>query len=81
MSGMTHFSSIEFVNAYVLLNRNERADTAAARDRLSYVIDHSNPTPGKKPHPFHSLTLTSVSGYVSREQGEHLFNHLNRYYT
>ncbi|CAF2403454.1 unnamed protein product [Rotaria sp. Silwood2] len=56
----------EFVNAYLLLSRNEHPNTAAtACDRLNYILDHNNPTPG----------------YISREQGEQVFNHLNRYFT
>jgi len=55
----------EFVNAYLLLSRNKPNTAITARDRLSYVLDHNNPTPG----------------YISREQGEQVFNRLNRYYT
>jgi len=55
----------EFVNAYLLLNRNPTNTSSTAHDRLSYVLDHNNPTPG----------------YVSRDQGEQVFNRLNRYYT
>jgi len=44
-----------------LINQNS---ATTPRDRLAYVLDHNNPTPG----------------YVSREQGEQVFNRLNRYY-
>jgi len=56
----------EFVNAYLLINQNQVATTATVtpRDRLTYVLDHNNPTPG----------------YVTREQGEQVFNRLNRFY-
>ncbi|CAF0984233.1 unnamed protein product [Rotaria sp. Silwood1] len=55
----------EFVNVYLLLSRNGQSNTAVtARDRLNYILDHNNPTPG----------------YISREQGEQVFNQLNRYY-
>jgi len=52
----------EFVNAYLLIHQNNSA--ATQRDRLNYVLDHTNPTPG----------------YVTRDQGEQVFNRLNRYY-
>jgi len=54
----------EFVNAYLLLNQNKSGSATASRDQLSYVLDHNNPTPG----------------YVTREQGEQVFNRLNRFY-
>jgi len=55
----------EFVNAYVLLNENKTSSMSVApRDRFNYVLDHNNPTPG----------------YVSREQGEQVFNRLHRFY-
>jgi len=59
----------EFVNAYLLINQNQGTSTATTttvtpRDRLTYVLDHNNPTPG----------------YVTREQGEQVFNRLNRFY-
>jgi len=61
----------EFVNAYLLINQNQAGSTGAAtttaitpRDRLTYVLDHNNPTPG----------------YVTRDQGEQVFNRLNRFY-
>jgi len=55
----------EFVNAYLLVNQTQGSKTTVTpRDRLTYVLDHNNPTPG----------------YVTREQGEQLFNRLNRYY-
>ncbi|CAF0793249.1 unnamed protein product [Adineta ricciae] len=55
----------EFVNAYLLLSRNESNNAVTTRDRFSYILDHNNPTPG----------------YITREQGEDVLNHLNRYYT
>jgi len=55
----------EFVNAYLLLSRNQPNTAITARDRLNYVLDHNNATPG----------------YVSREQAEQVFNRLNQYYT
>jgi len=54
----------EFVNAYLLISRNQPDKAITARDRLNYVLDHNNPTPG----------------FISREQGEQVFNNLNRYY-
>lgn len=36
----------EFVNAYLLLDRDSSKSSITARDRLSYVLDHNNPTPG-----------------------------------
>jgi len=58
----------EFVNAYVLLHQGSRAGststTVTPRDRFNYILDHNNPTPG----------------YVSREQGEQVFNRLNKFY-
>jgi hypothetical protein len=55
----------EFVNAYLLINQNEKCSSVTPRDRLTYVLDHNNPTPG----------------YVTRDHGEQLFNRLNRFYT
>jgi len=55
----------EFVNAYVLLNENRTTSMSVApRDRFNYVLDHNNPTPG----------------YVTRDQGEQVFNRLHRFY-
>jgi len=54
----------EFVNAYLLLNQQQGTSTVAPRERLTYVLDNNNPTPG----------------YVTREQGEQVFNRLNRFY-
>jgi hypothetical protein len=58
----------EFVNAYLLINQSSATGTTTTtvtpRDRLTYVLDHNNPTPG----------------YVTREQGEQVFNRLNRFY-
>jgi len=54
----------EFVNAYLLINQTDSVKTIAPRERLTYVLDHNNPTPG----------------YVTREQGEQVFNRLNRFY-
>ncbi|UJR09842.1 hypothetical protein I4U23_014067 [Adineta vaga] len=56
-----------FVNAYLLLDNSPGiASTGVSnRDRLNYILDHNNPTPGK----------------VSREHGEDLFNHMNVCYT
>ncbi|CAF0814276.1 unnamed protein product [Rotaria sordida] len=63
--GSGKLSFEEFVNAYLLLSRNPQGKTAVtARDRLNYVLDQNNPTPG----------------YISRDQGEQVFNRLNRYY-
>ena len=42
-----HLFWIEFVNAYVLLSRNQPNKAISARDRLGYVLDHNNPTPGR----------------------------------
>jgi len=56
----------EFVNAYLLINQNQGSTVSKVtpRDRLTYVLDHNNPTPG----------------YVTREQGEQVLNRLNRFY-
>jgi len=54
----------EFVNAYLLLSRNKPNTAITARDRLNYVLDHNNPTPG----------------YISRDQAEQVINRLNGYY-
>jgi len=56
----------EFVNAYLLINQNQTKTSTSLvpRDRLNYVLDHNNPTPG----------------YVTRDQGEQVFNRLNRFY-
>lgn len=57
----------EFVNAYVLLSQTPTGTLSTAvmpRDRLNYVLDHNNPTPG----------------YVTRDHGEQVLNRLNRYY-
>lgn len=55
----------EFVNAYLLLDRHSTKSTATARDRLTYILDHNSPTPG----------------FITQEQGQEIFNNLNRYYT
>jgi hypothetical protein len=54
----------EFVNAYLLVNQNQTSTAITPRDRLAYVLDHNNSTPG----------------YVTREHGEQVLNSLNRYY-
>jgi len=54
----------EFVNAYLLINHNKANTAIQSRDRLNYLMDHNNPTPG----------------YVTREHGEQVFNRLNRFY-
>jgi len=54
----------EFVNAYLLINQNPANTAITPRDRLNYLMDHNNPTPG----------------YVTREHGEQVFNRLNRFY-
>jgi len=54
----------EFVNAYLLMNQHPTNTTVTPRDRLNYVLDHNNPTPG----------------YVTRDQGEQVLNRLNRFY-
>jgi len=55
----------EFCNAYLLINQTDSSKVKAThRDRLNYVMDHNNPTPG----------------YVTRDQGEQVFNRLNRFY-
>jgi len=56
----------EFVNAYLLLSQNPsgKGPLSTPHDRLTYVMDHNNPTPG----------------YVSREQGEQVFNRLHKFY-
>jgi len=54
----------EFVNAYLLINQNQGNKSVTSRDRLNYILDHNNPTPG----------------HITREQGEQVFNRLNRLY-
>jgi len=54
----------EFVNAYTLIGQSSTSSKVLPRDRFNYVLDHNNPTPG----------------YISRDQGEQVFNRLNRYY-
>jgi len=54
----------EFVNAYLLINQAPPNTAITPRDRLNYVMDHTNPTPG----------------YVTREHGEQVFNRLHKYY-
>jgi len=56
----------EFVNAYLLCSQYHMKlpSTTSPRDRFNYVLDHNNPTPG----------------YISREQGEQVFDRLHRYY-
>jgi len=56
----------EFVNAYLLLSQNPtgKAPVVTPHERLTYILDHNNPTPG----------------YVSREQGEQVFNRLHKFY-
>ncbi|CAF0858458.1 unnamed protein product [Adineta steineri] len=64
--GTGKLSFEQFVNAYLLLDRRDEPNTAiTARDRFSYVLDHHNPTPG----------------FITREHGEQVLDHLNRYYT
>jgi len=67
--GTGKLSFEEFVNAYLITSQNQGATATSTavtpRDRLTYVLDHNNPTPG----------------YVTRDQGEQLFNRLNRFYT
>ena len=38
---------LEFVNAYLLINEQSTTAKVTPRDRLTYVLDHNNPTPGK----------------------------------
>lgn len=45
---------IEFVNAYLLLSRSSTNTAVTARDRLNYVLDHSNSTPGREKKFVHS---------------------------
>jgi len=54
----------EFVNAYLLINQNEKSSKVLPRDRLNYIMDHNNPTPG----------------YVTRDHGEQVFNRLHKFY-
>jgi hypothetical protein len=51
----------EFVNAYLLINQNQAASKVSHRDRLNYVLDHNNPTPGKK--KFHHFPYFSIHGF------------------
>jgi hypothetical protein len=64
MDGSGKLTFEEFVNAYLLLNQNKSVGANVHRDRLNYVMDHNNPTPG----------------YITRDQGEQVFNRLNRFY-
>jgi len=64
MDGSGKLSFEEFVNAYLMLNHNQTNTGITPRDRLNYVLDHNNPTPG----------------YVTRDHGEQVFNRLNRFY-
>ncbi len=43
-----NFYLIEFVNAYLLLNRTGANTTTANRDRLNYILDQNSSTPGKE---------------------------------
>jgi hypothetical protein len=74
---------IEFVNAYLLLNHTDSSKAMTHRDRLNYVMDHNNPTPGKNNFLYNRIFLIMLflSGYVTRDQGEQVFNRLNRFYT
>jgi len=49
----------EFVNCYCMLNQR-----AAPRDRLKYVLDQNNPTPG----------------YITKDHGEQVYNRMNKFY-
>lgn len=45
---LNRVSCVEFVNAYLLINQSQGSAAAVpSRDRLAYVLDHNNPTPGK----------------------------------
>lgn len=70
----------EFVNAYLLLDRHSTKSSITARDRLTYILDHNNPTPGLTTEFIDKNKFVSL-GFVSREHGEEIFNNLNRYYT
>ncbi|CAF3830565.1 unnamed protein product [Adineta steineri] len=63
--GSGKLSFEDFVNAYLLLDNGSSASTTdtSSRDRFNYIMDNNNPTPG----------------YVSREQGEELFNCLSQF--
>jgi hypothetical protein len=41
---------VEFVNAYLLLSQNPsgKGPVTTPHERLAYVLDHNNPTPGKR---------------------------------
>ena len=75
--------SIEFVNAYLLLNRNQSNTTGADRDRLNYILDQTNSTPGKRKFLIDLLiyVFSFLSGYISRDEGQQVLDHLNRFYT
>lgn len=51
------------------------------RDRLNYVLDQNNPTPGNENVRFSrfDISLSIFPGYITREQGERAFNRLDRY--
>jgi len=49
----------EFVNCYCMINPR-----AAPRDRLKYVLDQNNPTPG----------------YITKDHGEQVYNRMNKFY-
>ncbi|CAF2554601.1 unnamed protein product [Rotaria sp. Silwood2] len=63
--GSGKLSFEDFVNAYLLINQNQTNTIITPRDRLNYVLDQTSSTPG----------------YVTREQGQQVLDHLNRYYT
>jgi len=49
----------EFVNCYCMMNQR-----VPAKERLNYVLDHNNPTPG----------------YITKDHGEQVYNRMNNFY-
>ncbi len=79
------YSLIEFAEAYLMLTHYPGASTNGVtfHDRLNYILDQDNPTPGKKnSFLFFSdllLFFYIFIGFITREHSERVFNRLNRY--
>jgi hypothetical protein len=60
---------------------NTSADGVTHRDRFNYILDQYNPTPGDKTFFFFKLSffLNVFTGFITRDQGEQVFNRLNKY--
>ncbi|CAF0868934.1 unnamed protein product [Rotaria sordida] len=64
--GSGKLSFEDFVNAYLMVSQNRVNTAVSPRDRLNYVLDHTNNT---------------TPGYVTRDQAEQVFDRLHGYYT